>query len=103
MRVFAIHVGCLISTLLATLLLSPYAHADDGTFIAAAKALGFQQWDDNLIRLGRSACFFLIRNDPDVVVARISRYANQDPAVAQQFLALAVGEYCPQYTDRVTP
>ncbi|CAJ1500477.1 DUF732 domain-containing protein [[Mycobacterium] burgundiense] len=80
------------------------AQADNATFVAQARALGFQQWDDVLIRMGLSACRFLqphLRRTPSDVAAHISRYAVVGPDQAHQFLTLSVNEYCPQYADRV--
>ncbi|WP_235848265.1 DUF732 domain-containing protein [Mycolicibacterium holsaticum] len=80
------------------------AQADNTSFVAEAGALGFQQWDDVLIRMGLSACRFLqpqLRRTPVDVAEHIMRYANVEFDQARQFLTLSVHEYCPQYADRV--
>lgn len=95
---FAKTVGGTVMGLTLTLLVSPTAHADDASFVRDTQALGFLQSPVNLISTGRSACYFLDRRrDPDQIVNRIERYTRVDSALAQQFLALAVNEYCPQY------
>ena len=94
----------LLSFLLLALLAAPLAQAENATFVAEARALGFQQWDDVLIRMGVSACRFLqpeLRRAPADVAQHIERYANVDANQARRFLVLSVNEYCPQYADRV--
>jgi hypothetical protein len=86
------------------LLGSPVAQADNASFVAETRALGFQQWDDVLIRMGLSACRFLqphLRRTPVDVQEHIMRYAGVDPDQAHRFLVLSVNEYCPQYAGRV--
>ncbi len=97
---------------------APMAQADGASFLAGARALGFQQSDDNLIRMALSACRFLqpnLRRDPIDVEAHIIRYAALAPASvpdpsrppiqvpdAHQFLILSVNEYCPQLAYRLS-
>jgi len=95
-------IGCAMMTL--ALLGSPVAQADNASFVAETRALGFQQWDDVLIRMGLSACRFLqphLRRTPVDVQEHIMRYAGVDPDQAHRFLVLSVNEYCPQYAGRV--
>ncbi|MGV0870633.1 DUF732 domain-containing protein [Mycolicibacterium sp. XJ879] len=84
---------------------SPAAQADNATFVADARALGFPQWDDVLIRMGLSACRFLqphLRRTPADVAQHIRRFANVGPDQAHQFMTLAVHEYCPQLAGRLS-
>jgi hypothetical protein len=98
MRMYTKTVGCTMMVLTFTLLGSPVVHADNASFVRDAKALGFQQATENLISMGRSACYFLSRQrDPEQVADRIMRYGSVDSDVAHRFLALSVNEYCPQY------
>jgi len=95
-------IGCPMMTL--ALLGAPVAQADNASFVAETRALGFQQWDDVLIRMGLSSCRFLqphLRRDAVDVEEHIMRYAGVEPDQAHQFLVLSVNEYCPQYADRV--
>lgn len=83
---------------------APLAHADSATFVAEARALGFQQWDDVVIRMGMSACRFLqpqLRRTPADAAQHIMRYASVGPDQAHQFLVMSVNEYCPQYANIV--
>ncbi|WP_084223260.1 DUF732 domain-containing protein [Mycolicibacterium holsaticum] len=78
---------------------APAAQADNATFVDEARALGFQQWDDVLIRMGLSACRLLqphYRRTPADVTQHIRRYANVGPEQAERFLKMSVNEYCPQ-------
>jgi hypothetical protein len=103
MRKLADRIGCaLVSLALLVLGAAPAAHADDESFVRDAKALGFTIDTDNLISMGRSACYFLSRNrDPGQVAERITRYGSVDPNAANRFLAMSVTEYCPQFGDRL--
>lgn len=102
MRMFTVASGgILVGVSLA--LWAPQAHADDWSFVDAAKALGFQQDSDNLISTARSACYFLDRNrDPYEITNRISRFLSVDPDMARKFFAMSVDNYCPQYEYRVS-
>lgn len=83
---------------------APVAQADNASFVAEARALGFQQWDDVLIRMGLSACRFLqphLRRTPADVAQHIRRFASVGPDQAQEFLLMSVQEYCPQHAGRV--
>lgn len=104
MRKAVVRVAC--CTIGATLVLlgAPVAQADNATFVAEARALGFQQPDDVLIRMGLSACRFLqphLRRTPDDVTQHIRRYANVGPDQAHRFMAMSVYEYCPQHAARI--
>ncbi|MGV0794493.1 DUF732 domain-containing protein [Mycolicibacterium sp. XJ1819] len=104
MRKLAVRTGCATMGAVLTLLTAPVVHADNASFVAQTRALGFVQWDDVLIRMGLSACKFLqphYRRGPVEVAEHIKRYANVDFDQARHFLILAVTEYCPQYADRV--
>jgi hypothetical protein len=112
MRQLATTIGCAIVSVALVPLGTPTAHADDASFVRDAKALGFAFDTDNLISMGRSACYFLYEgerlradplrdNPPDRVADRIARYGSVGPDQAHQFLILSVKEYCPQYSDRV--
>lgn len=88
------------------LLRAPTAHADDASFVAETRALGFQQSDDVLIRMGRSACRFLqpnLRRDPTEVEEHVRRFGGVESDQAHRFLLLSVDEFCPQYSNRVAP
>ncbi|MDT5362568.1 MAG: hypothetical protein QOC69_4330 [Mycobacterium sp.] len=105
MRKLADTIGCAMASVALLLLLlgAPAAHADDASFVREAKALGFVIDTDNLISMGRSACYFLSRTrDPGQVVERIMRYGSVDVNAANRFLAMSVTEYCPQFGDRVS-
>lgn len=94
----------IVSTLVAVqlMLLAPPAEADNSSFVAEAKGLGFQQETDNLISTARSACYFLSRNrDPVQVTERISRYLAVDANLATRFFAMSIDEYCPQFRNVV--
>ncbi|OBF41910.1 hypothetical protein A5719_11055 [Mycolicibacterium peregrinum] len=96
--------GCQLIGVVCALHAAPLAQADNAAFVAEARALGFQQWDDVLIRMGMSACRFLqpeLRRTPADVAQHLARYANVDTNQARRFLVLSVTEYCPQYVDRV--
>jgi hypothetical protein len=104
MRILLVRIGCAILAMLVAVQGSPAAQADDASFVSETRALGFQQWDDVLIRMGRSACRFLqpnLRRHASDVELHIMRYASVEPGQAHQFLIMAVSEYCPQYGDRV--
>jgi ABC-type hemin transport system ATPase subunit len=102
MRKFANRIACALTSVALLPLGAPTAHADDASFVRDAKALGFAFDTDNLISMGRSACYFLSRNrDPGQVAERIMRYGNVDLNAANEFLAMSVTEYCPQFGDRV--
>jgi hypothetical protein len=87
------------------------ANADNETFVAAAHALGFPQWDDVLIRLARHSCYSLdvpagvwpdlTRRGPDDVTRYVMKYGAVEWDPARQFVVLAVNEYCPQYSGLV--
>jgi hypothetical protein len=98
---YAKRIGCTIVGMTLALLGTPVAQADNASFVAAARALGFLQSPDNLIRSGRSACYFLIRENPEEVADHIKRYASVAFGQANDFLVLSVNEYCPQYSGRV--
>ena len=105
MRKLVMKLGCPIVGVAFALLGPPTAQANNATFVAEARALGFQQWDDVLIRMGLSACRFLqpqLRRTPADVSRHIMRYANVEPDQAHRFLIMSVNEYCPQYADRVS-
>ncbi len=101
------HVKQTVITIMATSVAlpgAPVAQADDASFVAAARALGFQQFDDVLIRMGRSACRFLqpnLRRHTFDVEKHIMRHANVESDVARRFLVMSVNEYCPQLTYRL--
>lgn len=104
MRKLAIKIGCSLMGAAFVLVGAPAAQADNATFVAEARALGFQQWDDVLIRMGLSACRFLqphMRRTPADVAQHIGRFANVGPDQAYQLLTLSVHEYCPQHAGRV--
>jgi hypothetical protein len=102
MRKLADTIGCAMASVALLLLGAPAAHADDASFVRDAKALGFVIDTDNLISMGRSACYFLSLNrDPGQVAERIMRYGSVDLNAANRFLAMSVTEYCPQFGDRV--
>jgi hypothetical protein len=111
MRKSAWRIGCTVMGLVLALPGAPVARADDATFVAAAHALGFRQWDDLIVRLGRSTCYSLdapagvwpnlTRRGPDDATKHIMRYGQVEWDPAHQFLVLAVNEYCPQYTGLV--
>ena len=84
---------------------SPIAHADDASFVRAAKAMGFQYTSTNLIIAANNACYQLgpRRRLLRDVELRIQRYLVAEPAVAHQFLVLAVNEYCPEHAGLVGP
>lgn len=103
MRRYVRWIGCPMMTL--ALAGAPVAQADNASFVAETRALGFQQWDDVLIRMGLSACRFLqphLRRSPADVEKHIMRYAGVEPDQAHQFLVLSVIEYCPQHAYRVS-
>ncbi len=104
MRTIVVRLAC--STIAATLALlgAPVAQANNATFVAAARALGFQQPDDVLIRMGLSACRFLqphLRRTAGDVAQHIRRFANVRPDQAHRFMVMSVYEYCPQHAGRV--
>lgn len=118
MRKYVKQAGCIMIGMAFALLGAPVAQADNASFVAEARALGFEEPDDVLIRMALSACRFLqpdLRRNPDEVEAHITRHANIDPATipdpyrgpdppagdAHQFLILSVNEYCPQLAYRV--
>ena len=106
------HIGyAAVIGMACALLGAPSAQADDLSFVNEAHALGFPQAADSLIRMGRSACYFLtgfptstakISRDPAEVAQRIMRYANVGPDQARQFLGASVNEYCPQDSYRLS-
>jgi hypothetical protein len=94
--------SCVFVAVTLTLLGPPVARADEASLVTSAKGLGFTISDENIISIGRSACYFLSRNrDPGQVAERVGRYGNVDSDSAWRFLDLSVREYCPQYGDRV--
>lgn len=104
MRKVVMRVVC--CTIGATLVLlgSPVAQADNSTFVAEARVLGFQQPGDVLIRMGLSACRFLqphLRRTPGDVTQHIRRFANVGPDQAHRFMVMSVYEYCPQHAGRI--
>lgn len=104
MRKFAMKIGCSTIGAMLALLGAPLTQADNATFVTQARALGFPQSDDVLIRMGMSTCRFLqpqLRRTPADVAQHIMRYANVNPGQTHQFLVMSVNEYCPQYADRV--
>lgn len=102
MRMYAQRGGYVIVALALAIVGSPTARADDASLVRSARELGFQVSAVNVISMGQSACYFLSRNrDPGQVADRIMRYGNVEPDSARQFLALSVGEYCPQYGNRI--
>lgn len=114
MRKYANMIGCVAASMSLLLLGAPGAQADDASFVRDAQALGFATNADNLISMGRSACYFLYEgerlrsdplrdNPPDRVAARIMRYGNVDLNAANRFLAMSVAEYCPQFSYRLSP
>lgn len=119
MRKCVKQVGCTTMAMTFALLAAPVAQADNASFIGDARALGFEEPDDVLIRMALSACRFLqpaLRRHPADVEEHIARHANLDPASvpdprrgpdppagdAHQFLVLSVNEYCPQLAYRVS-
>ena len=110
-------VSCAAAALILALFGAPMALADPASFVAGARALGFEGSDDNIIRMGISACRFLqpnLRRNPEDVEAHIVRSAGLEPASipdpsrpptkmpdAHQFLILSVNEYCPQLSYRI--
>lgn len=102
MRHLATTIGCALVSVALVPLGTSTAHADEAGFIRDAKALGFAFDADNLISMGRSACYFLnLNRDPGEVAGRIMRYGVVDLDAANRFLAMSVTEYCPQFGDRV--
>lgn len=99
MRACTRTIGGILTGVALALVGSPPAQADDASFVSAAQSLGFVHAPANLISTGRSACYFLSRNrHPGQVLERIVRYTRMEPEPARQFFALAINEYCPQYT-----
>lgn len=99
MRPCARFIGGIVTCATVGLLGSPVARADDASFVEAVHSLGLVQASSNLISTGRSACYFLSLNrPPDQVLARIIRYTRVERDQGRQFFALAINEYCPQFT-----
>lgn len=101
-----INIGCSMLGAVLIVLGTPAAQADNATFVAEARALGFQQWDDVLGRMALSACRFLqpqLRRTPADVAQHVRRFANVGQDQAHQFLVISVHEYCPQHAARVGP
>lgn len=107
-------IGCTVVGTTLALLGGPVAQADDASFIAEARNLGFQQWTastlepdapgDALIRLGRSTCRMLqpnLRRLPSDVADHVKRNAGVTLGQANLFLPLAVHEYCPELAYRI--
>jgi hypothetical protein len=104
MRKFAQITGSIGMGFALVLLGVPVSRADDVSFVEQAHALGFQQWDDVLIRMGLSACRFLqpnLRRHSFDVADHIRRSADVQPDQANQFLTLSVNEYCPDLAYRI--
>jgi Protein of unknown function (DUF732) len=102
MRKYALRIGYIMIGTTLALLGAPVAHADvDGSFVAAARALGMQQSPDYVIRSGHSACFLLQDGStPDKLADRMTT-TGLGPDQAQQFIALSVHDYCPQFNNRL--
>lgn len=80
----------------------PVAHADDASYLASVRALGFQQSDDYLIKGGHSVCTMLTHgHSTDELANRVSSTTGAAVAQAHQLIALSVHEYCPQFSNRV--
>jgi hypothetical protein len=105
MRKFGTQVGCVIIAMTLAMGLPPAAQADGARFIAEARAAGFTQIDDLLIRMALSACRFLqphLRRHPAEVAGHIERHANNvTPDQANRFMVISVNEYCPQLAYRL--
>lgn len=105
-------VGSAMTGMMVSLLGAPVAQADDANFLAAVRAVGFQQEPVNLISTAQSVCYaFLVGdrlradptrdNPPDRVESRVARSLLVSPYQAHQFVVLSAREYCPQYSDRL--
>ncbi len=119
MRKFIKQAGCSMMIMIFALLATPLAQADEASFLAGARALGFEEDDNLLIRMALSACRFLqphLNRHPVEVEEHISRYASLEPASVpdpsrppepapdpHRFLVLSVTEYCPELAYRVLP
>lgn len=119
MRKFGRHVGYAIVAATVALLGSPVALADNASFVAGARGVGFStQTEDTLIRMGRSMCRMLqpnLRRIPEDIIAQISRAVNAEPASIADpgkprprtdvygFFVLSVHEYCPWLAYRIPP
>ena len=80
----------------------PAAHADDASYLAAVRALGFAQSDAYLIKGGHSVCTLMTEgHSPDELTNRIMSTSGAAAAPAHQLVVLSVHEYCPQFNDRV--
>jgi hypothetical protein len=104
MQRFARIIGCIGVGFTMVLLDAPASRADDVSFVSQAHALGFQQWDDVLIRMGLSSCRFLqpnLRRHSFDVADHIRRSADVEADQANQFLILSVNEYCPDLAYRI--
>jgi hypothetical protein len=112
------HVSWAFTAMMLVPLGMPVAQASNDSFLAATRALGFEEPDETLIRMALSACRFLqphLRRHLSDVVEHISRHANLEDASipppgreptpdgdANQFLVLAVHEYCPDLAYRLS-
>lgn len=77
----------------------PVARADDASFVDTVHSWGFPQSAPNLVSTAESACYFLRRGrDPQQVLERIERYTRVEADLAREFFALAIAEFCPQYS-----
>jgi Protein of unknown function (DUF732) len=101
MRRYVTRTGYAMIGLTLAVLGAPAAHADDGSFVTAARALGMQQSPDYVIRSGHSACFLLQDGStPDKLADRMTTVGLGDDQ-AHQFIALSVHNYCPQFDNQV--
>lgn len=117
MRRYPEVIGCALTACALVMTAVPTASADNITFVTGARALGFQQTDNTLIRMARSACRMLqpnLRRNPEEIVEHVVRYSAVEPPSippegrepervpdARQFVALSVREYCPDLAYRV--
>ncbi|QLL08712.1 DUF732 domain-containing protein [Mycobacterium vicinigordonae] len=83
---------------------APAARADDESFFAAGRALGYQWSLDTMIEAGRSICDSLWRGrNIDEVTFHTKRYGLVTPQQAHDFVKLSVDEYCPNFRQFVSP
>lgn len=86
----------------AFLFAAPTAHADDDSYVAAARALGMQQSAEYIINGGRNVCVMMgFGQNWDQLSDRVMGNTRLDASQAHQLIALSVHEYCPQFSDRV--
>lgn len=96
-------IGCTpLIWLTVALSVAPVAHADDDSFVAAARGLGMQQSPQYVIGSGHSVCNMLtLGQTPDQLADRIMGHSGMGADQAHQFITLSAHEYCPQFSDRV--